>query len=192
MGADLLRDDPALREAFRAGERWAMEAVYKSYLPLVTTIACHGTGGFRGFFDPCRRDDAIQTIFVRAFEERTRLAYNGLDPYSGFLRGVAHNVCRQLLDKDRRFQRVPEKEPSAAPDLEQDLIGREACDLLAQFKAGLEPRDRLILRRYFQEGASEEGLAEELGLTRYRTRKTIKTLHKRMLKHLKAHGITHA
>lgn len=193
MGADLLRDDPRLREAFRAGERWAMQAVYEHYLPLVGTIVCRGSGGFRGFFDPAQRDDALQTVFVRAFEDRTRHAYNGVDPYSSFLRGVAQNVCRQLLDKDRRFHREPEPFQAEPPDLEQRLIGRQTAAVLRAFEAQL-PTDleRTILTRYFKDGASEEGLAVELGLTRYRTRKLIKTLHKRMLKHLEAHGITHA
>mgnify|MGYP003322536750 CR=1 FL=1 len=75
-----------------------MAQVYDAYLPLVNTICRHGFGTFRGFFSPSDRDDAVQGIFVAAFEERTRLAYNGLDPYSSFLRGVARNVIRKMLE----------------------------------------------------------------------------------------------
>ncbi|MFT7579126.1 MAG: RNA polymerase sigma factor (sigma-70 family) [Myxococcota bacterium] len=191
MATDLLSTDPRSRDAFRAGERWAMEAVYTHYLPLVQTIVRHGSGGFRGFFDPVVRDDAVQTIFAKAFEERTRLAYNGIDPYSGFLRGLAHNVCRQLLDKDRRFQRKPEPREPTQVSAEHTLIEDETARILRAFITSLtDPRERTILVRYFHDGASEEGLADALGLTRYRTRKIIKNLQKRMLKYLSTHGIT--
>ena len=52
--------------------------------------------------------------------------------------------------------------------------------------------DLLILDLYFVEGWAEERLAEHLKLTRYRLRKRIQGLHKRMRKYLKAHGITDA
>src|SRR5690606_21160993 len=77
MSDDLLRDDAVCREAFRRGERWAMEAVYRRYLPLIHTVVSRGFSGFRGFFDPVQRDDAVQAIFAAAFEERARLAYDG-------------------------------------------------------------------------------------------------------------------
>lgn len=190
MGADLLRDDARCREAFRAGERWAMEAVYRHYLPLVETVVCHGSRECRGLFDPATRDDAVQSVFARAFEERTRLAYNGVDPYSAFLRGVAVNVVRQCLTRDQRFHRGEPTHPVPPEDeLEARVIAEETAVHLRAFALSLPPREQTILRRYFGEGASEDGLAAELGLTRYRTRKTIKKLQKRMITYLEAHGV---
>ncbi|HRE89478.1 MAG TPA: hypothetical protein PK095_10085, partial [Myxococcota bacterium] len=137
MGGDLLRDDGRCREAFRRGERWAMEAVYRHYVPLVHTIVSQGFGGFRGFFDPTQREDAVQAIFMSAFDERARLAYDGLGDYTRYLRGIAHNVCRQLLDKDRRFARTPEVLPTEDDDLELRLLADEERALARQFRDGL-------------------------------------------------------
>ncbi len=189
---DLLRDDAAAREAFRRGERWAMEAVYRSYLPLVRAVVGQGFGGFRGFASPADRDDAAQAIFAAAFEERARLAYDGLSPYGGFLRGIAHNVVRQILSKNQRFSRQPDAPHAEPPCVEASFLAGERARVLAAFRAQCTDAEREVLTRYFAEGWSEERLAEHLGQTRYRTRKTIAQLHKRMERHLRDHGFGRA
>lgn len=168
-----------------------MTQVYRTYLPLVKIIAAHGFGNFKGFFDPIDQEDFIQNVFATAFEERVRLRYNGLDPYVAFLRGLAHNIVRQMLDKRRRFQRAPDPEPQEQGAYEEAFIDREAAALCRQFRASLEadPQDAAICDLYFVEGWAEERLAEHLGLTRYRLRKRIDYLHKRMVKFMGAHGI---
>lgn len=185
-----MRDDPALREAFRRGERRALETAYRHYLPLVRTVVVHGFGGFRGFRNPCDQDDAIQTIFATAFGEGARDRYNGLDPYASYLRGIAHNVVRQLLDKRRRFERVPDPDPGEPMSLEEGLLERETCAILCRFRDSLgDERERAVLELYFAEGWAEERLAAHLGITRYRLRKVIGKLHKRMKRYLETHGI---
>lgn len=194
MGTDLLRDDAKCREAFRKGERWAMAAVYRAYAPLAYTIVSQGFGGFRGFYDPVLRDDAVQNIFAAAFEARARLAYDGLNDYARFLRGLAQNVCRQMLDRDRRFQRTPDDDvaavPQAEPDAESELIDAEAQDVCRRFRESLsDPMEKAVLTRYFADGEAEETLADALGLTRYRLRKIIGDVKKKMTRYLKEHGI---
>jgi len=189
---DLLRDDARCREAFRRGERWAMATVYRTYLPLVKAVAVHGFGSFKGFFDPIDQEDCIQTVFATAFEERARLRYNGYDPYAAFLRGLSHNIVRQMLDKKRRFDRVPETGPDDETTVEDAYIDHQVAQLCRQFRDSLAESDQTILDLYFCEGWAEERLAEHLSLTRYRLRKRIQGLHKRMRKYLKAHGITDA
>ena len=194
MGTDLLRDDAKCREAFRKGERWAMAAVYRTYAPLAYTIVSQGFGGFRGFYDPVLRDDAVQNIFAAAFEARARLAYDGLNDYARFLRGLAQNVCRQMLDRDRRFQRTPDDDvaavPQAEPDAESELIDAQAQDVCRRFRESLsDPMEKAVLTRYFADGEAEETLADALGLTRYRLRKIIGDVKKKMTRYLKEHGI---
>jgi RNA polymerase sigma factor (sigma-70 family) len=188
---DLLRDDRRCRDAFRKGERWAMTRVYRYYLPLVKTVAVHGFGTFKGFYDPIDQEDCIQNIFATAFEERVRLRYNGIDPFAAFLRGLGHNVVRQMLDKRRRFQRVPDPVPESHETVEDAYIEHEVAALCRKFRASLQAgsTDLAILDLYFVDGWAEERLAEHLGLTRYRLRKHIKQLHRRMQKYLKGHGI---
>jgi len=193
MKEDLLRDDSACREAFKRGDRAAMGQVYKAYLPLVRTICTHGVGNFRGFFDPVDRDDAIQNIFATAFEERARLRYNGIDPYAAFLRGIAHNVVRKMLDKKRRFDRRPEESGPDSEDMESAYLDHEKVQVVKRFREGVtEEPDKTVLNHYFCEGWAEEKLAGHLGITRHRVRKVIARLHKRMTSYLKNHGITTA
>jgi len=191
MSDDLLRDNAKCREAFKKGERWAMTEVYQSYMPLVQTICRHGVGNFRGFFDPVDRDDAVQNIFTVAFEERSRLRYNGIDPYSAFLRGIAHNVVRKMLDKKRRFDRRPETDANELDgQVEEVFIEKETVALVKRFRQEVtqEP-DKSVLTHYYCEGMAEETLASQLGITRHKVRKTIARLHSRITRYMKSHGI---
>ena len=193
MTEDLLRDDAKCRKAFKAGERWAMAAVYRTYLPLIRTVTTHGFGNFKGFFDPTDRDDAVQNIFAVAFSEKARLRYNGVDPYGSFLRGIAQNVVRKMLDKKTRFDRRPESLHQESANVETEYINKETANILRTFRTNvIDEPDKTVLQRYFCDGTAEETLAKELGITRHSVRKSIAGLHKRMLKLLKSHGITHA
>jgi DNA-directed RNA polymerase specialized sigma24 family protein len=192
MSDDLLRDDAVCREAFRRGERWAMDAVYRWYVPLIYTVVSRGFGNFRGFWDPVAKDDAVQAIFAAAFEERVRLAYDGVHDYARFLRGLAQNVCRQILDKDRRFARTPESDPEADArhDVEARLLDKDALEACRRFRDGLEtPLDKAVLDGYFARGEAEETLAEALGVTRYRLRKVIARLQKKMQRFRRDEGL---
>lgn len=167
-----------------------MRQVYDAYAPLVRTICTHGfKGGFRGFFDPVEREDAQQQIFAAAFEERARLSYDGLKPYSAFLRGIARNVVRRMLEKRKRFERTPEQTDAPERDLEDEAMESEQLGLMRRFRQAIDTEpDKSVLHLYFVEGWAEERLAAHLGLTRYKTRKVIAGLHKRMIKHMKRHG----
>ena len=194
MGDDLLRDDSRVREAFRRGERWAMNEVYQVYFPVVSIVARQGFGNFRGFFNPADRDDAIQTIFAAAFEEKARLSYNGIDPYVSFLRGLGHNVVRRMLEKSTRFKRTDwVADPGgAAPDTAEDtIIKSEAAQVMRKFYEDLsDPNEKIILERYYVNGEAEESIAKDIGMTRYKVRKTIALLHRLMQRHARVHGLS--
>ena len=193
MSDDLLRDDATIREAFRQGKRSALSEVYRVYSPLVQIVVSRGFGGFAGFFNPADRDDAFQTIFVAAFEEKARLRYNGLDAYSKYLRGIAQNVVRRMLERRKRFNRTdgqPEPSEKSRQTAEDQVIDLQAQALVRQFVLDIDDdREREILNRYFVEGQAEESIAANIGMTRYGVRKTIKLLHERMQRYLKQHGL---
>lgn len=190
---DLLRDDARTREAFKRGDRWALTEVYRVYYPLVTTVVTRGFGGFRGFFNPADRDDAIQSIFAAAFEQKARLRYNGLDPYTAFLRGIAQNVVRRMLERRTKFMRTdgqPELEHKEVETAEAQFLDAEAIQVVRAFRETIqEPVQRQILASYFVNGDAEETIAKDLGITRYKVRKTISLLDRRMRRYLKQHGL---
>jgi DNA-directed RNA polymerase specialized sigma subunit len=98
-----------------------------------------------------------------------------------------------MLDKKTRFDRRPNIVEKESQNLETAYIKEETASILRTFRTNItdEP-DKTVLQRYFCDGTAEETLAKELGITRHSVRKSISSLHKRMLKLLKSHGITHA
>jgi RNA polymerase sigma factor (sigma-70 family) len=167
-----------------------MSRVYDAYSPLVRTICTYGfSGGFRGFFDPVEREDGQQQIFAAAFEERARLSYDGIKPYSAFLRGIARNVIRRMLEKRKRFERTPEQVEVQEQGLEDEAIEGEQLGLMRRFRQGVDTEpDKTILQLYYVDGWPEERLAAHLKMTRYKARKVIARLHKQMTTHMKRHG----
>lgn len=171
-----------------------MAEVYRVYFPVVATVAKRGFGNFRGFFNPADRDDAIQNIFTVALGEKARLRYNGLDPYSSFLRGIAQNVCRRMLEKSARFKRTDGQpgldEAMGRPGVVDQLIGAQEQAVIKRFVETVDTEpDKTILRTYFVDGQAEEMIAADIGITRYKVRKIIALLHRRMKRYLKDHGI---
>lgn len=159
---------------------------------MVATVVTRGFGSFRGFFNPADRDDAIQTIFAAAFEERARLRYNGLDPYRRFLRGIAQNTCRRMLEKRARFMRTDgQPELEVAPETtEARLISAQEADVVRRFQESVDTEpDKTILRAYFVDGIAEETIALDIGITRYKVRKVIALLHGRMTRWVRDHGL---
>lgn len=188
-GHELLPEDRSALLAFRGGERWALAAVFRAYVPLVRTIVRHGFSGFRGFSNPADQDDMVQTIFAEAFDQRSRMRYDGLKPYSAFLRGMAHNKIRQRLSKDTRFARTdgaPEPSNPSRQTPEEALLEHEQRQIMANFRASItDPVESTVLNQYFIAGIAEESIAKELGITRYRVRKVIAHLHQRMVKRMR-------
>ncbi len=192
--SDLLRDDSGLREAFRRGDRHAMERVFREYERLVRTIVRQGFGRFRGVCDPVEQDELVQTIFVAAFEPTCRSRYDGLQPYASFLSGIARNKIRQCLAKDARFRRtdIPWEDPCGPPpsDPERCVLREEARLAVARFRATLDSElEQRVLQGYFVDGRSEERLARDLGITRYRVRKVLASLHAKMRRFFKNHDV---
>ncbi len=170
-----------------------MEMVYREYEKLVRIIACRGFSGFHGFRSPADQDDMVQTVFMNAFESSTRLAYDGIGPYSAFLRGVAHNKIRQKLSKDARFKRTdgaPVPTDRMADNFEEVLLEKEAHAIVDEFREGIQGEpDKSILQGYFVDSVAEETLAKDLGITRYKVRKCIASLHEKMEKYLREHHV---
>jgi DNA-directed RNA polymerase specialized sigma24 family protein len=101
----IFKANPALLHDFREGKRAALEAVYWRYINLVASVArrgashlCSGAGSL--LLDEQR--DLIQETFARAFQERTRLAYNGIDEYRPYLLAICRNSLMDLFRKRLR------------------------------------------------------------------------------------------
>lgn len=200
-----------LLDAFRRGERAALLEVYRAYAADVARFLSRGFSfesdgrpcSFRGFRGGYEIEAAIQEIFRRAFEERARLAYDGLHPYRPYLLRIARNaVLNDLKSKQPILFRFragrpvvlepaedgPEVLPSAERSPEEVLEANEVAALVAAFVDGLDARERGVFRLRFEEGLAAELVAEQLGLTRSKVRTTEVKLRERFLEHMRRSG----
>lgn len=195
----LFRDKPELLPAFRRGDRAALERAYRHFAGDVSRILRLGfvTGGdakvrVPGLHDDAALADAIQEVFVRAFQERARASYDATRPYRPFLLQIARNL---RLDQQRRagreisLSRLEEEVGSFdldaaierdALDLPEPQARREWEGLLAQTRgyiAALDETARRLIELRFVQGRGQEDVAQAMGVTR----RFVRTLEERIL-----------
>lgn len=108
-----MEEDRPFLEAFRRGERDALDRVYREHAEEIAAILVHGFA-FSSAGRPCRFqgltsrfdiEDLLQEVFARAFHERARLSYDGLRPYGAYLAGIARAAVIDRLRSESRWQR---------------------------------------------------------------------------------------
>jgi len=194
---DLLLADRALLDAFRRGERAALERVYHAYVDRVFDLVRYGffvAGGTRvaGTAAPGDQREVVHDVFVKAFAERARLAYDGLRPYLPYLLRVARNV---LVDRWRRQGAelagvdadVAEIEPdgAAAPDdsAVEDLHWKALREATQACVTEMDVEMRRFVQHRFEDDLPQREVAARMGITRRRVR----TLEDRVLARLRAY-----
>jgi RNA polymerase sigma factor (sigma-70 family) len=202
----LLIEDRDLLTRFRAGDRAALDHVYRHYIDPVTRFLRAGfvyssagqPASFAGFSSPTELEGVVQEVFARAFAPRARLAYDGLRPYIGFLIGISRNVA--LDDLRRRARRgetlvAPEgielaaAADDAAPEareVAESLDRRRARELVASYLSEeCDERDRRLYQLRFDEELPQTEAAERAGLTRIQVRRWETGFKARLLRYLK-------
>ncbi|WP_224248785.1 RNA polymerase sigma factor [Hyalangium gracile] len=195
-------DQERLRR-FREGAPEVLGEVYRAHAePLaraLRAVAFRGRG-FAHLQGALEVENTVLETFARAFEPRTRLAYDGVRPYAQFLMGIARNV---VLEQSRTREVVaglgPQDEgttldwelghaSTSGESLEQRLEDQEVEALLREFKGGLTPEELQLFELRFTEGLAQESAAERVGLTRIQVRRREKGLKQRLLGFLQTHG----
>ena len=189
--------DARTLQRFRDGDPQTMSRVYQEHAePLAKMLRAmawrgRGFGQVRGALE---LENTVLETFARAFEPRTRAAYDGVRPYGSFLVGIARNV---LLEQSRQrevavglepFEEVGEV-PEEGTGMAQVLEDREVEGLLEGFKGELSEEERRLFElRFGEDGVAQEGAAEQLGLTRIQVRRRELGLKTRLLEYLQARG----
>ena len=186
--------------AFRDGNRDALEHVYRQHVAEVAAFLRNGfmyttndkPTRYAGVRDTFELESCVQEVFTRAFEERARLAYDGLRPYAAFLNGIARNLVLDGLRKQARHGEV-----LAAPDVldataaveptheatEDERRGRE---LVTRFlETECDDRDRTLYSLRYERELSQVDAAREAGITRIRVRRWETKFRARLLRFLK-------
>ncbi len=211
-----LLDSSESLEAFRRGDRAALEAVYRHYVGEVERLLRGGftftsqgdTIRFRGLRAPFRLQEAIQESFIKAFRESARAAYDGSRPFGPYLMTIARNL---IIDDYRRRKLEAELfvhlgDVGFDGEAEADTLGRlsgeadkpspeahawrrQLAEALSAFIADLDDVDGRILREHLLGSQTQQGIADDLGISRNDVRKHIRLLRERLLRHLKSEGI---
>src|SRR5438045_3371428 len=95
-----------------------MEQVYRFYVKGVSHFMQKGFTFrsaerflyFKGFRSPFDLHNAVQEVFRRAFEERARLSYNGINSYSNWILAIARNmIINQFRHKEIPFSQFADR-----------------------------------------------------------------------------------
>jgi RNA polymerase sigma factor (sigma-70 family) len=190
----IFQGQPHLLEAFRQGERWALERVYREHVRMLDgylrTLARAGQA--RALAQESAIADALQEVFIRAFSPAVRSAYDGTRLYAPYLRKIAKNLfIDQLRAQGRALEQLVETLPDAS---EAALDAEPAADprvatVLSAYLAALPPPLLGVYEQRFVLGHSQETACSALGITRRRLRTDEERLKTGLRRALMNHGI---
>jgi RNA polymerase sigma factor (sigma-70 family) len=196
----IFANDRELLDRFRRGERAALAAVFEHYVDEVATLARRGftiESSGHVYVRGAPRDgefELVQETFAKAFTEKARLAYDGLSPYRPYLLRITKNLMidrYRAEQKDARTIGVDISELDAlqpAAEEPPDLHWQKLAAATAEYVATLDPEQRDLVRMRFDEGRSQERVAEALGWTRRKVRTLETAVHKGLRSLLKQRG----
>ncbi len=196
-----MHDDPELLHAYWAGDADALTRVYVRFGESVsrfvrTGFSVHADGRrVAGERDEAAVADIVHEVFVRAFREPARRAYDGRRPFTPYLLQIAKNVCidrhrksrRERLDfvsdlRDLELHQQAALGPVDAPD-DDNARFRELSEVTREFVQDLDLEAQRFVELRFQKELSQAVVAEQLGVTR----RHVRTLEDRVLKGLRRH-----
>jgi RNA polymerase sigma-70 factor (ECF subfamily) len=195
----LLLEDRGLLDAFRRGDRRAYERVYRAFVKDVFALIRYGfvAGAARvpGVSDPALQLDLTQDVFVKAFAEKARLAYDGLRPYRPFVLRIAKNL---LIDRARRSGRElvvdeatleQESEP-IEENIEERLHFEQLRQATRLFLTGESEELRELVRLRFEEERSQYEVADLMKISRRRVRTLEERAQRGLAEALRKQGLT--
>lgn len=166
--------DRALLDAFRGGDEFAFVALYNRYKGPVYTFCA------RYVLDRALAEDLMQEAFVRAYENRERLAHVG--SFKAWVFTIARNACLNHLRKAGRTEPLGTREPLATETPIARLEKSEQVQMVQEVLARLSPeyREVIVLREY-------QGLAyDEIAAV---TRTTVSSVKSRLFKARRKIGV---
>jgi RNA polymerase sigma-70 factor (ECF subfamily) len=190
----LFRNRPELLQPFRLGDRKALEAVYWAYVKDVEAIIRHGfylSGKGQSMPGAPSGDigDLVQEVFLRAFAERARAAYDGLREYKPYLATIARNLLVDWARKHGRDLSLDElsEEPSAEPVPWE--IDERRLAIVEDYLARLASPLKEVHQARYISALSQEMAATRLGISRQQLRTREAQLRSGLKEALKKAGL---
>lgn len=214
-----LAKNAALLAAFKRGDREAMDTVYRHYQPGVSNFlrkgftfrSAKGTFYFKGIMEPSDLDSAVQEVFRRAFEDRARNSYNGINSFTNWVLAIARNmVVNQFRNREIAFSQYTSRQDTrghlavlddeVTEEFSGVLYGRshhpqdtlveqsQLKEIMGKFMGELSDQDRELLMLRFVEGVGQEETARKLGSTRMKVRTAESKVRNRLRAYLRHSG----
>jgi RNA polymerase sigma factor (sigma-70 family) len=214
-----LAKNKRLLEAFKRGERAAMDEIYRHYLPGVSAFlrkgftfrSGRGHFYFKGIQEPGELKAGVQEVFRRAFEDKARSSYNGVNSFTNWVLAIARNmIINQFRNREIAFSDyiAPSDERGHLAIMDDEvteeysglLYGQNAARqdsqleteelrrLIGDFMGELTDHDRRLLIFRFAEGKGQEETATLLGSTRMKVRTAEAKLRSRLRAYLRNSG----
>ena len=167
---------PQLLEAFRQGERWALERVFRDHVRMLDRYlrALARASHAPELKQPGALVDLLQEVFVRALSPGARLAYDGDLPYGPYLRKIAKELFVERLPAHCRAADesldVVLRNDSGVPSQSERLADPRIDVVLTAYLAALPPPLRGVYEQRFVLGNSREYSCAALGITPRRLR----------------------
>ncbi len=191
----LLRTDPELLAAFRAGERRALETVYRSYVRMLDVYirALARAADSKELSQATIVQDLLQEAFIRAFSPGARQAYDDTRDFLPYLKAIARNCFIDALRKRKSELPVPEL---STLELTEGFTAEESYDpeVLAALETYLLDLPAPLRGVYHQRsvlGRSQVVACAALGLSRRTLRTQEDHLRRGLRKALLLAGLLH-
>jgi len=209
----MLHEDRKLLAAYRAGETWAFEILYKTFVEPVRRFLLGGftfvsrgrTCRYRGGVAGIDSESILQETFARAFAASTRTNYDGERPFKNYLFSIAKNlVLREFARRERVLsmdtnedttdilaRRSTDSHPgfhSDEKDPELVTADGELHDITKGFIQTLDDEGKSFFLHRFVQGLTQEATADAMKATRARIKLLEKVQRKRFLDALRTAG----
>lgn len=172
-------------QQFRAGDRAALERVYFAYVEEIEVQVRRFLSTQKG--RGADVGDLVQEVFVRAFGEKARSAFDGERPYGPYLGTLTRNL---MVDWARRAGReLPSEDldrvPDVPPSQRDDWADKETMVAVNAYLAELPSELREIHEFRYVQCRSQEETCSALGISRQTLRTREGRLRDGLRRHLK-------
>lgn len=207
----LFEEQPGLLQRFRDGDRSAFEALYRRYFSDVFRLFSRGfvTGNPPSSvpgLEESQAQEHLQEVFLRAFDDRARMAYDGLRPYRPYLLRIAKNLRIDVARRERHLcsgdssgarsrgvdidRLIEEASPPSPRNLDEELHVHTRLRATRDFVDGLSEVERQFVQLRFVEEHPQASVANQLNITRRKVRSLETSIQQQLLEYLAARGLT--
>jgi RNA polymerase sigma factor (sigma-70 family) len=192
----LFREHPELLEPFRTGRPDVLERVYRTYARpverFIRALAAASSAGAEAV-QPSAVADLVQDVFIRAFSDQARQAYDGVRDYAPYLTTIARHCVVDAIRARRRETLVDPREITFeiddAPELD-DGVDPRVNAVLDEYLRGLSPELRELYRQRFAFDRSQDEASAALGISRRKVRDGEEQLRQGLRMALRRAGIS--